>query len=76
MVRGVEDLPVTIGNFELPPNARLNASVRNATLHPLDFHELIQVPAGTSGMMLGTMVDITMWVGPCSLGIPPYIAGK
>jgi hypothetical protein len=61
MVRGVEDLPVQIGEYELPSTARLVASVVNSTLKPLDFHDLVNIPKNTSGLMLGTMIDITMW---------------
>jgi hypothetical protein len=60
MVRGVEGRPVMIGEHQLPPNARLTASVRNSTLKALDFHDLITIPKGTSGLMLGTMIDILM----------------
>mmetsp|Transcript_29310 Transcript_29310/g.63193 ORF Transcript_29310/g.63193 Transcript_29310/m.63193 type:complete len:210 (-) Transcript_29310:26-655(-) len=64
MCRGVENLaPLTISGFSLPADARLVASVRNSSLAPLDFHELIHIPSGTSGLMLGTMIDITMY-GP------------
>lgn len=63
MCRGVEGLPNRIGSFELPPTARLVASVSNSSeLAPLGFHELVNVPLGTSGLMLGTMIDITMSV--------------
>ena len=61
MARGVEGLPIQIGSFTLPTNARLVASVRNATLAPLDFYTLVDIPAGTSGLMLGTMIDIEMF---------------
>eukprot|EP00035_Acanthoeca_spectabilis_P004900 m.107915 g.107915 ORF g.107915 m.107915 type:complete len:358 (-) comp12779_c0_seq2:1181-2254(-) len=62
MCRGVEGLPNRIGSFELPPTARLVASVSNSSeLAPLGFHELVNVPLGTSGLMLGTMIDITMY---------------
>lgn len=60
MVRGVEDLPVQINSFVLPVNARLVASVQNSSLAPLEFHDLINVPAGVSGLMLGSMIDIQM----------------
>ena len=71
MVRGVEDLPVQIGEHVLPSDARLVASVRNSTLKALDFHELISVPAGTAGMMLGTMIDITMYEPSVKPSPPP-----
>eukprot|EP01116_Phalansterium_solitarium_P018921 TRINITY_DN515_c0_g1_i3.p1 TRINITY_DN515_c0_g1~~TRINITY_DN515_c0_g1_i3.p1 ORF type:complete len:355 (-),score=107.82 TRINITY_DN515_c0_g1_i3:604-1668(-) len=61
MVRGVENLPATIGAFTLPPNARLVASVQNASLPPLQFHDLIVIPAGTPGLMLGAMIDMTLY---------------
>ena len=64
MVRGVEDLPVRVNSFELPVDARLVASVKNSSaLAPLDFHDMINLPAGTNGLMLGTMIDIRMY-GP------------
>ena len=64
MVRGVEDLPIRINSFELPVDARLVASVKNSSaLAPLGFQELIELPAGTNGLMLGTMIDIHMY-GP------------
>ena len=61
MVRGIENYPVTVAGFTLPPAARLVASVVNASLAPLEFHDLITVPAGKSGLMLGTMIDIAMY---------------
>ena len=62
MVRGVEGLPVQINSFTLPPTAKLVASVQNSSaLAPLGFHDLIEVPAGTSGLMLGSMIDIRMY---------------
>jgi len=64
MVRGVEDLPVRVNSFELPVDARLVASVKNSSaLAPLGFHDMINLPAGTNGLMLGTMIDIRMY-GP------------
>lgn len=66
MVRGVEDLPVTVAGFTLPPNARLVASVVNSSaLAPLGFHTMINIPKGTSGLMLGTMIDITSELLSC-----------
>ena len=66
MVRGVEDLPVTVVGFTLPPNARLVASVVNSSaLAPLGFHTMINVPKGTPGLMLGTMIDITSELMSC-----------
>eukprot|EP00729_Bicosta_minor_P001875 gene1875-7946_t len=41
MVRGVENYPVTVAGFNLPPAARLVASVVNASLAPLEFHNLV-----------------------------------
>jgi len=61
MARGVDAFPVKIGMFSLPPTARLVASIANASLAPLAFHELINIPAGVSGLMLGTMIDIVMY---------------
>lgn len=45
MVRGVENYPVTVAGFNLPPAARLVASVVNASLAPLEFHNLVTVPS-------------------------------
>lgn len=61
MVRGVQNRPVTVGGFELPAPARLVASVVNASLAPLEFHDLINVPVGRSGLMLGAMIDVVMY---------------
>jgi hypothetical protein len=64
MCRGVENLPIQINSFTLPPTARLIASVKNSSaLQPLGFHDMIELPAGTRGLMLGTMIDIIMY-GP------------
>jgi hypothetical protein len=62
-VRGVENLPLTVGSYDLPPTARLIASVVNASVPVLGFHRLIDIPAGTSGLMLAAMIDITLY-GP------------
>lgn len=59
IVRGVENLPVTIGSLTLPPTARLTASVRKSTRLPvLGFHELVNIRSGP-GLLLATMIDIS-----------------
>ena len=63
MARGVEGLLPRVGAFSLPAGARLTASVVNASLAPLDFHTLVTVPAGTSGLFLGSMIDMQLY-GP------------
>lgn len=45
MVRGVEDMPLTLGSFNLPPTARLHAVTKTSLSLPiLDFHELVALP--------------------------------
>ena len=61
MCRGVEGVQPRVGAFTLPLGARLVASAANASLAPLDFHTLVSVPAGTSGLFLGSMIDIRMY---------------
>jgi len=59
MVRGVENLPLTLGELPLPKNARLQIIVRESLALPtLAFHELVNIPSG-QGRLLGAMIDIT-----------------
>lgn len=59
MVRGVEDLPLTVGGVSLPPHARLTAHVANSVALPvLAFHELLNIASG-AGLLLATMIDIS-----------------
>ena len=62
-VRGVENLPITIGAINLPSTARLVAQVRNASLQVLDFHNLLEIPEGTPGCVLAIMIDMILY-GP------------
>jgi len=61
MVRGVDNLAVSINGFQLPAGARLVASVANSSLAPLDFHDLVSIPPGTTGLMLGAMIDMQLY---------------
>lgn len=59
MVRGVENLPLVIAGYQLPPSARLVASLKTSMNLPvLSFHELVSIPSGVSGLLLGTMIDL------------------
>jgi len=59
MVRGVENIPIDISGFQLPFNARLQASLKTSVNLPiLAFHELISISSGTGGVLLGTMIDL------------------
>ena len=50
--RGSENLPITVGNYPLPPTARLIQSrIANVTYQPLDFVTLVDVPAQHSGVL-------------------------
>lgn len=59
-VRGVEALPVILGELELPPSARLKIHrVNNRSLAHLEMVTIATAPAGTSGAILGTKFDGT-----------------
>lgn len=60
-VRGVENMPLVLSGLNLPPTARLVASVKNASLPVLAFHDLITLPSGTPGCILAVMIDLTMY---------------
>ena len=50
--RGSENLPITVGNYPLPPSARLIQSrILNVTYQPLDFVNLVSVPEKHSGVL-------------------------
>jgi hypothetical protein len=59
MVRGVENLPVIVGGMQLPPTARLSVAVRQSVNLPvLAFHHLVSMPQNSSGLILGTGIQI------------------
>ena len=50
--RGSENLPITVANYVLPTSARLIQSrILNVTYQPLEFVNLVDVPAGHSGVL-------------------------
>jgi len=50
--RGSENLPITVGNYQLPASARLIQSrIQNVTYQPLQFVNLVDVPAQHSGVL-------------------------
>ncbi len=57
-VRGVENVPVVIGGLTLPPSARLEVQHVHRVFQPLEFVELVSVPAGKSGVILVTMINL------------------
>jgi hypothetical protein len=59
-VRGVEALPIILGELELPPAARLKIHrVSNRSLAHLEMLTIASAPTGTSGAILGTKFDAT-----------------
>ena len=59
-VRGVEALPIILGELELPPAARLKIHrVSNRSLAHLEMLTIASAPAGMSGAILGTKFDAT-----------------
>jgi len=58
MVRGVENIPLTIGYIQLPVEARLRTYLQTSTSLPvLGLHEIVNVASG-NGYLFGTMIDI------------------
>eukprot|EP01046_Picozoa_sp_COSAG06_P051782 COSAG06_NODE_8534_length_2137_cov_1.766438_2_plen_269_part_01 len=59
-IRGVEALPIILGELQLPPTARLKIHrVSNRSLAHLEMLTIADAPAGTSGAILGTKFDGT-----------------
>lgn len=54
--RGVENLPVYLGNIQLPPNARLRLQVHHGILDPLQVIEIAQSPGA------GALYQVTLAV--------------
>jgi len=57
IVRGVESGVVTVGDFELPPTARMRVYRVNTTLDHLELVTLAEAPANRSGAIIGTKFD-------------------
>jgi len=60
IIRGVEGLQISLGEIELPPQARLVQSFINATTYaPDQYIPLANASSGIDGMLLYTFVDAT-----------------
>jgi len=58
-VRGSENLPVVLApGLALPPTARLAVQRTSGLFQPLDFVDLVSVPAATAGAVLATMLTV------------------
>lgn len=57
IVRGIENGAITLGEFELPPTARMRVYRVNASLDHLDLVTLASAAAGVSGAIIGTKLD-------------------
>jgi len=58
MVRGVENIPLTIGMIQLPSSARLRTFLRTSVSLPvLGFHQLVEVTGPC--YLLGAMIDLS-----------------
>lgn len=55
IVRGAENLPITIGGVTLPTTARMNLQITNATFSPLDYVTLVDVPTGNGLVFMQTL---------------------
>lgn len=51
IVRGVTNVPLSIGGVDIPNNARLNLFTTNGTFQPLQWIPLATIPTGYSGMV-------------------------
>ena len=56
IVRGATNVPLTIGGFTLPTNARMNLYVVNQQFQPLDFVTIANIPSGPGSLCV---IDIT-----------------
>jgi len=57
IVRGAENLPVHVGDLELPSNARMRVQTRRFAVAPLERYDLFRVPSGP-GMLLMTSISV------------------
>ena len=64
IVRGIENSAVMLGEFELPPTARLRVHRVNQSLDNLELVTLAAAPAGTSGALVGTKFDASVRAPP------------
>jgi hypothetical protein len=63
ILRGVENLPVYLGNIQLPTNARLRLQVHsNVTLSPLQMVDLAQSPGAGAVYQVTLVVSSKNWV--------------
>lgn len=59
-VPGLENYPVVLGDLSLPPLARLQViQATDVQLSPQQLTTLVEVPAGTSGVLLSVKLDST-----------------
>jgi hypothetical protein len=71
IVRGVESMPVVLGDLILPPAARLRLYRYNATTKPKQLVTLASVPRGYSGAVLSVKFDAEGYLrseGPSETG--------
>lgn len=64
-VRGVENLPISLEGASVPtgtggsPKARMVLQRNNKTLSPLEYLNLVDLPAGTQGLVFQTMLSFS-----------------
>jgi hypothetical protein len=58
-LRGVESMPIVLGELQLPPSAKLRVHrVANRRLAQLELFTIGEAERGTSGAVLGTLADV------------------
>jgi hypothetical protein len=55
IVRGAENLPITIGGITLPTTAKMNLQIVNATFPPLGYVNVVDVPSGNGAWLMHTL---------------------
>lgn len=55
IVRGSTNIPITIGDYQIPTNAKLNQYSNGAVFEPLEFVTIAQVPSGAGVFFMHTI---------------------
>ena len=91
-VRGVENLPIAMDGADVPtgsngaPRARMVLQRNNLTMAPLEYLSVVDMPAGTQGLVFQTMISFSAanvhtlegcvrWYGTASTAFPGVLLG-
>jgi len=59
ILRGLPNLPISFSGIPVPSTARLNLIVQNVNMQPLQYIDLVNIPAGTKGLYFFHTLAVT-----------------